>query len=137
MLVCLSACQDYDWNHTSKEIEFSTKFAKEFGNVPADQNWDFYAQQNAAATRAAGDAVVPVIEEIGQPDEIKNLKVWQNYLENGLDNSAVGTHNFSLTTLGNFKIYAIWYAGWYPCYAEYNFEFGMEIDGLLIRSSAA
>ncbi len=118
----LSSCHDEDFDVSTavlQERAFEQNFIKEFGKPSANQSWDFYSQkmeairQGAAVTRATmaeGD----LSEDINQPTNqyFKGLiDSWHTSLEEGLDNSRVGQNNYSLTSTGDFKIYAVRYAG--------------------------
>lgn len=132
----LSSCHDEDFNVSStvlQERAFEQNFIKEFGKPSANQSWDFYSQkmeairQGAAVTRATmaeGD----LYEEIDQPTDtyFKDLiDSWHSILEEGLDNSRVGQNNYSLTSTGDFKIYAVRYAGGIETDSDYNLDFGI------------
>lgn len=112
----------YDPNYDVKAEEYQQNFTKQYGEIPADQNWDFYAQMiNSMSTRAGA---VPEIESISQPTDI-DFTHWQTVLKPNVDNRTVGTHDFTLVSNGPFHAYAVWYCGWYPAYSKYDFEFGV------------
>jgi hypothetical protein len=103
-----------------QEHAFEQNFIKEFGKPSATQTWDFYAQQmealrqEAGTTRATQAITVTVDKTISQPtdDYFKNTVKTIGYaLEESTDNSNVGTNNYTLTSTGDFKIYAVRYAG--------------------------
>jgi len=125
----LASCVDTDKYHANPNYlyeQYKVAFEKEFGAIPEDQSWDFYAQLVGNTTRAASD--VTVDNTIGQPEGM-DFNYWQQMLKSGKDNSNIGTHDYTLRSNGKFKMYAVWYAGWYETYSKFNFEFGIVIDG--------
>lgn len=130
-VVCgLASCTEesvYDPDYARKE--YDAAFAEKFGQIPADQSWDFYAQAIGCQTRDASG--VSVDNTIGQPADGLDFGKWNELLPSNYDNRNVGTREYTLTspTSGNFKVYAAWYCGWYPYYKKYNFELGLLVDG--------
>lgn len=125
----LASCVDTDKYHANPNYlyeQYKVAFEKEFGAIPEDQSWDFYAQLVGNTTRAASD--VTVDNTIGQPEGM-DFTEWQTMLVSGHDNRNVGTHQYSLISPANgkFKMYAVWYAGWVEAYADYEMEFGVKI----------
>lgn len=132
----LTSCHDEDFDVSTavlKERAFEQSFINEFGQPSADQSWDFYAQkmqslrEGAGMTRATQAIGTPV--PITQPlnDDyfnsiVNNIKYT---LEDNHNNSAVGQNAYSLTSTGEFNIYAILYEGWYEHQSTNNFEFGI------------
>jgi len=119
----LSSCHDEDFDVSTavlQERAFEQSFIKEFGKPSANQSWDFYAQQmealrqEAGTTRATQAITVTVNKNISQPtdDYFTNTVQTIGYaLEESVDNSKVGTNNYTLTSTGDFRIYAVRYAG--------------------------
>ena len=119
----LSSCHDEDFDVSTavlQERAFEQNFIKEFGKPSANQSWDFYSQkmqsirQEAGLTRgimAEGDVVTP----IKQPKDNEFFKglidEWHYALAEQNNNSNVGTNSYSLVSTGDFKIYAVRYAG--------------------------
>ena len=136
VLASLSSCQDEDLGVSTtvlKEKAFEQGFIKEFGKPSSDQTWDFYSQklqslsQGAGLTRATMDVVAPDFS-IQQPTDNEYFnKIVQEIgyaLEERHDNSEVGQNNYTLTSTGDFKIYAVRYAGYVEIYNNYKFEIG-------------
>ena len=123
ILGSLTSCHDEDFDVSTvvlQERAFEQSFIKEFGKPSSNQTWDFYAQQmealrqEAGTTRATQAITVTVNKDISQPtdDYFKNTVQTIGYaLEESTDNSNVGTNNYTLTSTGDFKIYAVRYAG--------------------------
>ena len=122
-LGCLTSCHDEDFDVSTAVLQdhaFEQSFIKEFGKPSSNQTWDFYAQQmealrqEAGTTRATQAITVTVNKDISQPtdDYFKNtVKTIGFALEENVDNSVVGQNNYTLTSTGDFKIYAVRYAG--------------------------
>lgn len=133
----LTSCRDEDFGVSTamlQEKAFEHDFVNEFGQPSADQNWDFYAQQMEAirqgsgTTRSTMDGGITVDFNINQPTDtwFKNLvDEWQVALEEKLDNSRVGQNNYTLTSTGDFKIYAVRYAGAIEFLPTFNLDFGI------------
>lgn len=124
----LTSCHDEDFDVSTavlQERAFEQNFIKEFGKPSADQNWDFYAQKmesirrEAGMTRATQAITVTVDTTISQPDSTKAenkyfydiVKSVGYALEEKINNSQTGQNNYTLTSTGDFKIYAVRYAG--------------------------
>lgn len=135
--MAMTSCEDmgekdlYDPSKLGEVLqeEYNQAFSKEFGEIPADQSWDFYAQvfQDKATkgTRAGGDVVVT---PTSQPTDL-DFSVWQTMLKKETDNREIGTRDFSLVSNGPFKVYAVWFAGYFEAYSQYKFELGVYVDG--------
>ena len=135
----LTSCQDEDFGVSTavlQEKAFEQSFIKEFGKPSSNQTWDFYAQQmealrkKGAATRATQAIEVEVIKHdtIRHPTDTYFTETVQSIgyaLEEQHDNSVVGTNSYSLTSTGDFKIYAVRYAGAIETQSTYQFEFGL------------
>ena len=133
----LTSCQDEDFGASTavlQERAFEQGFIKEFGKPSANQTWDFYAQQmealrqEAGTTRATQAITVTVNKDISQPtdDYFKNTVKTIGYaLEENVDNSVVGQNNYTLTSTGDFKIYAVRYAGGIETQSTYKLDFGL------------
>ena len=132
----LTSCHDEDFDVSTavlKDHAFEQNFIKEFGQPSADQSWDFYSKklqslrEGSDLTRATMDVVAPNFD-VEQPtdNEYFNKIVSEiGYaLEERHDNSEVGQNNYSLTSTGKFKIYAVRYAGYIEIYDNYKFEIG-------------
>ena len=132
----LTSCQDEDFDVSTavlQERAFEQGFIKEFGKPSADQTWDFYAQKMASLregdglTRATMDVISPDFS-IQQPTDNeyfnKIVKEIGYALEEKHDNSEVGQNNYTLTSTGDFKIYAVRYAGYIEVFDNYKFEIG-------------
>ena len=135
----LSSCHDENFDVSTavlQERAFEQDFIKEFGKPSADQNWDFYAQKmesirrNAGMTRAtmADPIVVTVDTTISQPTSSYFTGIVEDIafaLEEQINNSNTGQNNYTLTSTGDFKIYAVRYAGAIETGQQYNFDFGI------------
>ena len=138
----LTSCHDEDLGVSTavlQERAFEQGFIKEFGQPSADQSWDFYAQKmeslngDVDMTRATQAITEDSLVSINQPlnkdyfvNIVKNIKY---SLEDNHNNSAVGQNAYSLTSTGNFNIYAVLYEGYYEHTTGNNFEFGMVYNG--------
>ncbi len=136
----LTSCHDEDFGASTavlQERAFEQGFIKEFGQPSADQSWDFYAQKMEALGQGAGmtraTQAIAKARSINQPigeeyfDEVvANVK---SVLEDNLNNSAHGQNSYSLTSTGNFNIYAVLYQGWYTQAKNRRLEFGMVYNG--------
>ena len=113
-------------NDKLRNEAYAKAFEEQFGKIPADQTWDFYASlfNGTRATRAGEINVTP----IEQPEGM-DFSEWGNMLKKQVDNRNVGTRDFSLVSNGKFKMYAVWYSGDYEAYSQYHFELGAYIDG--------
>ena len=122
----LTSCHDEDFDVSTavlQEHAFEQNFIKEFGKPSATQTWDFYSLQmealrkKGAATRATQAISVEVDKTISQPNLNENpafkqtIETYSYSLEEYKDNSLVGQNNYTLTSTGDFKIYAVRYAG--------------------------
>ena len=132
----LTSCHDEDFDVSTtvlQEHAFEQGFIKEFGKPSPDQSWDFYAQmmeslrEGTGMTRATQTIGTPV--EIQQPigqkyfdNIVANVKV---VLEDEHNNSTVGQNAYSLTSTGDFNIYAILYQGWYEQEEGHHLDFGI------------
>ena len=137
----LTSCHDEDFDVSTtvlQERAFEQSFIKEFGQPSADQSWDFYAQkmealrQNAGLTRATQDDVVTVDTTISQPTDewfTDLVDYWDGVLEEKHDNHTVGQNSYTLTSTGDFKIYAVRYAGAIEVQSQYNLDFGIAYYG--------
>lgn len=137
----LTSCHDEDFGVSTAVIQdraFEQGFIKEFGKPSSNQSWDFYAQkmeslrQNAGLTRATQDNLVEVDTTISQPTDewFTNLvDYWHNALEEQHDNHTVGQNSYTLTSTGDFKIYAVRYAGAIEVQSQYNLDFGIAYYG--------
>ena len=138
----LTSCHDEDFDVSTavlQERAFEQNFIKEFGKPSADQNWDFYAQKmesirrEAGMTRATQAITVTVDTTISQPDSTKAenkyfydiVKSVGYALEEKINNSQTGQNNYTLTSTGDFKIYAVRYAGAIETGQQYDFDFGI------------
>ena len=133
----LTSCQDEDFDVSTavlQERAFEQSFIKEFGKPSANQGWDFYAQkmeslrQEAGLTRGTQAITVEVDKTISQPTDtfFTGLVSRIGYaLEESHDNSTVGQNNYSLTSTGDFKIYAVRYAGAIETQSRYALDFGI------------
>ena len=136
----LSSCQDEDFGVSTPVLQkraFEQSFIKEFGKPSPDQTWDFYAQQmdaihsKAGSTRASMAINLPEVAsppDIDQPttQEFKDIaNSWEISLEEGLNNSRVGQNHFTLTSTGEFNIFAVNYGGGLEFHDKYNFKFGL------------
>lgn len=132
----LTSCHDEDFDVSTavlQERAFEHAFINEFGKPSENQSWDFYSQklhsigQGAGMTRATQEVVDPdftlqqpkndayfnkIVEEIGYA------------LEEQHDNSDVGQNGYDLISTGDFKIYAVRYAGSIEVQDSYAFELG-------------
>ena len=136
----LTSCHDEDFDVSTavlKEHAFEHAFINEFGKPSENQSWDFYSQklqsigQGAGMTRAT-QAVIEPDFSLEQPtdDFFKNIVEEIGYaLEEQHDNSDVGQNGYDLVSTGDFKIYAVRYAGDIEVYDSYAFEIGY-IDDL-------
>lgn len=123
---------DYAYNPENDELQFeeyAKDFEKTFGEIPADQSFDFYASQMKAMRKVSRSASEVTVESCSQPEGADFTK-WQTMLTNASNNMNVGTRKYTLTSPGNghFKTYAVWYAGWYENYAQYNFQLGLIVN---------
>lgn len=133
----LTSCHDEDFDVSTtvlKDRAFEHSFIKEFGKPSENQSWDFYSQKlqsighGAAMTRAAQAVTEPV--EIEQPTDqyFKDIVDEIAYaLEELHDNSDVGQNGYDLVSTGDFKVYAVRYAGDIQIDKSqngYNFEIG-------------
>lgn len=119
---------DPDLQDEVRKQEYNNAFINEFGEIPANQKWDFYAsaiQEIQGTTRADGEVVVTPIP---QPTDM-DFSEWQSMLAEDTDNSNVGTRDFTLISNGPFKMYAVWFAGVYEAFPQYRFEMGVVVDG--------
>lgn len=136
----LTSCQDVDLGVSApvlQERAFEQSFIKEFGEPSSDQTWDFYAQQMDAlhskgSTTRASMAIdlpeVPSPPDVDQPttQEFKAIAdSWHGSLEEGINNSRVGQNHFTLTSTGEFNIFAVNYGGGIEYDPKYNFIFGL------------
>ena len=134
----LISCHDEDFGVSTavlQEKAFEHDFVNEFGQPSADQNWDFYAQQmeairqESSTTRATMDDDITVDFNLDQPLDdpwfVNTVQTIGYSLEENLDNSRVGQNNYTLTSTGNFKIYAVRYAGAIELFDELNLDFGI------------
>lgn len=136
----LTSCQDEDFGVSTpvlQERAFEHSFIKEFGQPSPDQTWDFYALQMDAlrskggATRATTAIDLPEVAsppDVDQPttDEFKAIAdSWHGSLEEGINNSRVGQNHFTLTSTGEFNIFAVNYGGGIEYDPQYNFMFGL------------
>lgn len=134
----LSSCHDEDFGASTavlQERAFEQGFIKEFGKPSANQTWDFYSLQmealrkKGAATRATQAITVEVDKNISQPDLDDNpaikqtIETYSYSLEEYKDNSKVGQNSYTLTSTGDFKIYAVRYAGGIEVGQTYDEEF--------------
>ena len=136
----LTSCHDEDFDVSTavlQERAFEQGFIKEFGKPSENQSWDFYSQklqsirQGASLTRATQEVIEPDFS-LEQPDDefFTNIVEEIAYaLEEKHDNSDVGQNGYDLVSTGDFKIYAVRYAGDIQVDASYNFELGY-IDAL-------
>ncbi|MBR5716149.1 MAG: hypothetical protein IKX59_06135 [Bacteroidales bacterium] len=134
-----TSCQDEDFDVSTavlQERAFEQGFIKEFGKPSADQSWDFYAQKMESIRREAGmtratmadPIVVTVDTTISQPTDKYFTDIVNDVgyaLEEKINNSNTGQNNYTLTSTGDFKIYAVRYAGAIETGASYNFDFGI------------
>ena len=133
----LTSCHDEDFDVSPAVLQdhaFEQAFFKEFGKPSENQSWDFYSQKlqsighGAAMTRAAQAVTEPV--EIEQPTDqyFKDIVDEIAYaLEELHDNSDVGQNGYDLVSTGDFKVYAVRYAGDIQIDKSqhgYNFEIG-------------
>ena len=121
----LTSCHDEDFDVSTtvlQERAFEQSFIKEFGKPSENQTWDFYAlqmealRQKAGSTRATQDEPITVNVDlnISQPTDdyfTNTVKTIGYALEEYANNSIVGQNHYSLTSTGDFKIYAVRYAG--------------------------
>lgn len=137
----LSSCHDEDFGVSTAVIQdhaFEQSFIKEFGKPSENQSWDFYAQKmesirkNASLTRAAmaeGDEnPVEIIKNQPYPTSQYIADIVQTIgyaLEESIDNSQAGQNNYELTSTGDFKIYAVRYAGAIETQSTYRLDFGV------------
>ena len=133
---CLSSCQEVEFDVSPAVLQehvFEQSFIKEFGKPSPDQTWDFYSLQmnairsKAGATRATQDITVTA-EDIDQPqtDDFKSLvDSWWDSLEEGNNNAHVGQNHYTLTSTGNFNIYAVNYGGGIETEEPRNLDFGL------------
>ena len=132
----LTSCHDEDFDVSTavlQERAFEQNFIKEFGQPSADQSWDFYSKklqslrEGSDLTRATMDVVGPNFD-VEQPTDNeyfnKIISEIGYALQERHDNSEVGQNNYSLTSTGKFKIYAVRYAGYIEVYDNYKFEIG-------------
>lgn len=133
----LTSCHDEDFDVSTavlQERAFEQGFIKEFGKPSADQTWDFYAARMEAIRKEAGKtratmAYTVTATDITQPyfDDAAFKEIadsWKNSLEEGHPNSDVGQNSYTLTSTGNFKIYAVNYGGGFEV-DDYGFELGL------------
>ena len=137
----LTSCHDEDFGVSTAVIQdhaFEQSFIKEFGKPSENQSWDFYAQKmesirkNASLTRAAmaeGDEnPVEIIKNQPYPTSQYIADIVQTIgyaLEESIDNSQAGQNNYELTSTGDFKIYAVRYAGAIETQSTYRLDFGV------------
>ncbi|MBR5716150.1 MAG: hypothetical protein IKX59_06140 [Bacteroidales bacterium] len=135
----LTSCQDEDFGVSTavlQERAFEQGFINEFGKPSPDQSWDFYAQKMQSlrdgigmtrATQAIGtpEATTQPLGEEYYENIVSSLK-W--VLEDEHNNSAVGQNSYSLTSTGDFNIYAVLYQGWYEQETGHNLDFGIVKD---------
>ena len=135
----LSSCHDEDFGVSTAVLQdhaFEQSFIKEFGKPSSNQTWDFYAQQMEAlrqesgTTRATQEVSVEVIknETIKQPTDAYFTNTVQTIgyaLEEYVNNSVVGQNNYTLTSTGDFRIYAVRYAGAIETQEKYALDFGI------------
>ena len=136
-LGCLTSCHDEDFDVSTavlQERAFEQNFIKEFGKPSANQSWDFYAQkmesirQKSGMTRATQAITVTVDTTISQPTQkwfTDLVDDWETALEEQHDNHTVGQNSYSLTSTGDFNIYAVRYAGAIETGGQYNLDFGL------------
>ncbi len=133
----LTSCHDEDFDVSTtvlKDHAFEHAFINEFGKPSENQSWDFYSQklqsigQGGGMTRATQAVTQPV--EILQPTDQYFKKIIDEIayaLEEKHDNSDVGQNGYDLVSTGDFKIYAVRYAGDIQIDTRqngYNFEIG-------------
>ena len=133
----LTSCHDEDFDVSTavlQERAFEQNFIKEFGKPSANQSWDFYAQkmesirQKSGMTRATQAITVTVDTTISQPTQkwfTDLVDDWETALEEQHDNHTVGQNSYSLTSTGDFNIYAVRYAGAIETGGQYNLDFGL------------
>ncbi|MBR5067965.1 MAG: hypothetical protein IKX25_01050 [Bacteroidales bacterium] len=135
----LTSCQDEDFDVSTavlQERAFEQSFINEFGKPSANQSWDFYAQKMESIRREAGmtratmadPIVVEVDTTISQPTDKYFTDIVNDIafaLEEKINNSNTGQNNYTLTSTGDFKIYAVRYAGAIETGAQYDFDFGI------------
>lgn len=130
-----ASCSNYEsvYDPDFNLKEYNKSFEETFGAIPQGQSWDFYAQ-NMRAIKSRGAEGVEVNSTIGQPDGA-DFTTWQTLLKSGYDNSTIGMHDYTLFSPANgkFKVYAVWYAGWYPYYKKFGFEMGLVVDGEKVK----
>lgn len=136
----LTSCHDEDFDVSTavlQERAFEQSFIKEFGQPSADQSWDFYAQKMEALGGGAG--LTRATQAISKGQQT-NQPIGQTYFDNIVrdvkytledehNNFAVGQNSYTLTSTGNFKIYAVLYQGWYTQESGHNFDFGIMYNG--------
>ena len=133
----LTSCQDEDFDVSTavlQERAFEQNFIKEFGKPSATQTWDFYSlqmealRQETGMTRGTQEITVEVDKTISQPTDAYFTNTVQTIgyaLEEYVDNSLVGQNNYTLTSTGDFKIYAVRYAGGIETQSTYKLDFGL------------
>ena len=136
-LGCFTSCQDEDYGVSTavlKEKAFEQSFIKEFGQPAADQSWDFYAlkmqslRQEADLTRGTQAIEVLIDTTISQSTDPAIVTTYETYgyaLEELVNNSLVGQNNYTLTSTGDFKIYAVRYAGGIEINKDYCLDVGI------------
>ena len=134
-LGCLTSCHDEDFGVTNTVLQervFEHSFIKEFGKPSADQSWDFYALQmqaiRSAANTRATQAITVTVEDIDQPTDAEFVELansWESSLEEHNNNAHVGQNQYTLTSTGPFKIYAVNYGGGIETQPDHEFDFGL------------
>jgi len=134
----LTSCHDEDFDVSTtvlQERAFEQNFIKEFGKPSANQSWDFYSlkmeaiRNGAGVTRAGeGPITVTVDTTLSQPtsESFSDLvNTWAYALEENHDNSDAGQNHYTLTSTGDFKIYAVRYAGGIEVQDQWKLNFGI------------
>jgi len=132
----LASCNEEDFGYESKAIQYETNFKQTFGDVPQNQNWDFYAQAMNAVkggtTRAITDKNVTISDrKTYTPDETMSAIIAsaKAALPNGDNNSAKGHQAGELVSTGDFSVYTVLYGGADEKNLFRSFSFGIEYKG--------